>query len=397
VAAQAHRPIDREMPQAPLTLAVRDADVTRAAAQLAGHGRIAFDLESNGLFAYRASICVIQLGAAGEVTIVDGLAVKMDGLRTLLGEDGPIKVVHDVAFDARMLAEVGVPLGRCHDTSLTARMLGKPATGLGSLLESELGVKVDKSMQSHDWRKRPFDDAALAYLASDVLHLEALDDTLWGAAEAAQITAEIDEETRYRLGTAAASATTKDPRPPWVRVKGVERVPPADLPVLRQVAALRERESARLDVPPYKVMGNEVLLAIAKAKPQNLDELRRVRGAMQGPRASAMAKEMLEAVRQGLAEPIPDEERAMIERPRIAPSIIKAQRGRETRIMGWRREEAKARGVDEQVVLPGHCVKDIAEDAPATLEELGTVPGLGAFRVERYGAAILRAVLGEGP
>ena len=86
----------------------------------------------------------------------------------------------------------------------------------------------------------------------------------------------------------------------------------------------------------------------------------------------------------------------MIERPRLASSIIKAQRGRETRIMAWRREEAKARGVDEQVVLPGHCVKDIAEDAPATLEALEAVPGVGAFRVARYGAAILVAAQGDG-
>jgi ribonuclease D len=386
------------MPNPNVILATHGDDVVRAAERLAGSGRIAFDLESNGLFAYKATICVIQLAAAGEVTIIDGLTAKLDGVAALLGESGPIKVVHDVAFDARMLGEVGIPLGRCHDTSLAARMLGKAATGLGTLLETELGVKVDKSMQHADWRKRPFEADALGYLASDVAHLEALDDVLWAAAAAAQITSELEEETRYRLGTAIAAATTRDPRPPYVRIKGVDRVPPADLPVLRRVAAVRERESARLDVPPYKVLGNDVLLAIAKAKPRSLDELRRVRGATQGPRAASIAQEMLRAVREGLEDgPIPDDERAMLERPRVAPSLAKAQRARETRVMAWRREAAKARGVDEQVVLPGHCVKDAAEAFPRSAAELAVVPGLGEFRVERYGAEILRALEGPPP
>ncbi len=386
------------MANGPAILAIRDADVADAASRLAVHDRIAFDLESNGLFAYRASVCVIQLAGGTEVTIVDGLTAKLDALKELLGERGPIKVVHDVAFDARMLAEVGVALGRCHDTSLTARMLGKAATGLGALLSSELGVTVDKSMQHHDWRRRPFDAAALAYLASDVLHLEALDDALWGAATTAGITEEIEEETRYRLGTAQASAATPDPRPPYVRIKGVDRVPPADLPVLRRVAALRERESARLDVPPYKVLGNDVLLAVAKAKPRTIDELVRVRGATQGPRAGALAEPMLRAVGEGLDDgPIPEEERMMLERPRLAPAIAKAQRARETRVMAWRREAAKARGVDEQVVLPGHCVKDLAEESPRTPEELARTPGVGEFRVARYGAEILRALEGPPP
>jgi hypothetical protein len=48
------------------------------------------------------------------------------------------------------------------------------------------------------------------------------------------------------------------------------------------------------------------------------------------------------------------------------------------------------------VVLPGHCLKDAADSEPAGLDELARIPGLGAFRVERDGAAILRTLKGEG-
>lgn len=378
-----------------VTIAARERDVLRAAERLARATRVAFDLESNGLFAYRARMCTVQLGALGEVTVIDGLVASLAPLSTLLGERGPIKVVHDVAFDARMLAESGIELGNCHDTSLAARMLGKTATGLASLLWSELGVKVDKKLQSHDWGKRPFDAAALAYLASDVLHLEALDDLLWSAVEKAQIAAEVLEETRYRLQTAIASVKEGDHRPAFARIKGADRLAAADLAVLRRVAELREREAICIDVPPYKVLGNEVLLAIAKAKPRTLEELRRIRGATQGPRAGAMADEMLRAVLGGISDgSIPESDRAWLERPRVTMSVTRTRRAREARLIAWRRETAKARSVDEQVVLPGHCLKDLAESSARTPEDLARIPGVGVFRVERDGAAILRALEG---
>jgi ribonuclease D len=378
-----------------LTVATRAEEVARAAERFARAERVAFDLESNGLFVYKASICTLQLGTAGEVVVIDALTAPLTPLAPLLGDTGPIKVVHDVAFDARMLAERGIHLGNCHDTSIAARMLGRTSTGLATLLLGELGVAVDKSLQSHDWGKRPFDAAALAYLATDVLHLDALDDTLWAAIEGAGIADEVDEETRYRLKTAIAAAAEIDARPPYARIKGVERLSAAELPILRRVAELREREAARLDVPPYKVLGNEVLLAIVAARPASLDELRRVRGATQGPRASALANEMLRAVAAGVADgAIPENERAFLERPRVPSAVAKVRRAREARLLSWRREVAKARGVDEQVVLPGHCVKDLAETGPTSKEDLARLPGVGAFRVERDGDAILRAVEG---
>jgi ribonuclease D len=161
------------------------------------------------------------------------------------------------------------------------------------------------------------------------------------------------------------------------------------------VAELREREAARLDVPPYKVLGNEVLLAIASARPKTFEELRKVRGATSGPRAGALANEMLRAVAAGVADgAIPEAERAFFERPRLPNAIAKTRRARETRLLAWRKEAAKARGVDEQVVLPGHCVKQLAETGAATREEVAKIPGVGAFRAERDGDAIVRALEG---
>src|SRR5579859_912294 len=181
-----------------------ESDLRALVREAAGAPRVAVDLEASGMFAYRAAVCTVQLAwGEGEArAVVDAMATPIAPLAGLLGEDGPVKIVHDVAFDARMLAEAGVPLGNVHDTSLAARMLGRAATGLASLLESELGVRIGKAMQHHDWRIRPLDDAMLAYLAADVAHLAALEGALWREVEARGIEDAVLEETRYRLASA---------------------------------------------------------------------------------------------------------------------------------------------------------------------------------------------------
>jgi ribonuclease D len=100
-------------------------------------------------------------------------------------------------------------------------------------------------------------------------------------------------------------------------------------------------------------------------------------------------------VREGLddGDPAPEvpspakraEERALLER----------RRAREARLRAWRRQRARERGVDEQAVLPGHCLSDVAALREATREALAAVPGLGRGRLERDGEALL-ALVREG-
>jgi hypothetical protein len=53
--------------------------------------------------------------------------------------------------------------------------------------------------------------------------------------------------------------------------------------------------------------------------------------------------------------------------------------------------------VDEQVLLPGHCLKDAVAANVTTVDELARIRGIGAFRVARDGAAIVQALRGQGP
>jgi ribonuclease D len=407
--------VSDEQPQEPqpaphdqvvVTLVADEAALGRAIAALSRARVVALDAESNGLHAYRAVLCTLQLGGAydddeiSEVFVVDALALgdaKLTALGPLLGEQGPHKLVHDLAFDVRILAQHGLVLGRVIDTSILARFLGEKSTGLAALVGARVGIKLSKELQQHDWARRPLGRELLPYLAADVMYLPRLARGLQEAAREAGVAEDVEEETRYRLASALAAGDEVDPRPPYVRIKGAGPLDVPGLAVLRELAAVREAESARLGVPPFKVVANDVLLELARRRPRTPEEIRAVRGLERG-RGAGCVRAFAQAIARGLelgAIPAEEHEAFFARKPAPPREHVEARRAREQRLTGCRRAIAKARGVDEQAVLPGHCVQDLAELSPVDAEGLARVPGLGAHRIARDGAAILAALRGN--
>lgn len=377
----------------PLLVVSQPSDLAILLRDLEGVSRVAIDAEGNGLFAYRTRLCTLQLAweKADEVrvAIVDTLELAPAALASLLGPGGPIKLLHDCTFDVKMLSDSKVTVERVRDTSVLARMLGRKATGLASLLAGELDIKLDKGLQQHDWSRRPLEPHHLAYLADDVRYLMALDDKLAGEARALDIEEEVDVECAFKVR--GALLPPREKRPAYLRVRGNENLDKGGLSVLRRLVEERERIAAEWDQPPFKVASNEWLLSIARAKPTDVGELRRVRGGF-SPRLQGALPRLVAAVHAGLADGEPPPEPNA--EARIDRRVLAAQRAREKRLTTWRRKEAAERGVDEQVVLPGHCLQDLATLQSADLAAIAAVPGLGAKRLARYGERVA-ALLAE--
>ena len=60
-----------------------------------------------------------------------------------------------------------------------------------------------------------------------------------------------------------------------------------------------------------------------------------------------------------------------------------------------RRDLAQAAGLPPYVVFHDSTLRGIAEARPRTLAELSTIQGVGAAKLERYGAAMLAAVAAQ--
>ncbi|HKQ69751.1 MAG TPA: HRDC domain-containing protein, partial [Polyangiaceae bacterium] len=291
-------------------------DLVAVAGRAARAPTLALDVEGNGLFAYRAALCTVQLGwQEGDETviaIVDTLATDPAPLREILGPLGPAKVLHDFTFDAKLLAEAGVLLANLRDTSVLARMLGRKATGLASLLASELEISVTKELQQHDWSRRPLGAREIEYLAGDVRYLIGLHDKLATEARALDIEVEVEVECAFKLE--AALAPPRERRPAYLRIKGADDLDEVGLAVLRRLVDERERIAAQWDQPPFKVAGNDALLALAAARPTTGSELRRIRRGM-SPRLLGVADRLVASVLEGIADgQVPESDRADPER-----------------------------------------------------------------------------------
>lgn len=369
-----------------------DNELSALVEHLRSRSVIAVDIEANGLHAYRARLCVLQVGwREGDSTamaIVDALRMNLSALAPILAPDGPVKVLHDLTFDARMLQQEGILLGNVRDTSVAARFLGETSTGLASLTESLLGVPMSKGLQDHDWSRRPFTSQQLRYLAGDVEHLLTLDEQLRARTHDLGIEAEVAVETDYKLLTALRPAKTEG-RPAYAAVKGYRKLPPAGRAVLRQLVMARARIAEKLDVPPFRVVANALLLEIARREPTSVAAVRRMCGRRR--RAARHAEDWCEAVRVGKRAGAPPEAEERALAPEALPrEDLKKRQKLDKVVQRWRRAEAAKRNVDIQVVLPGHRVGAVvtallSSPAPESIQQaLDELEGVGRCRIDRY-------------
>jgi ATP-dependent DNA helicase RecQ len=63
-------------------------------------------------------------------------------------------------------------------------------------------------------------------------------------------------------------------------------------------------------------------------------------------------------------------------------------------LRSWRAQEAKTQAVPAYVIFQDTVLREIAAVQPRSLDELALVKGVGASKLERYGAAILRVLEG---
>ena len=66
--------------------------------------------------------------------------------------------------------------------------------------------------------------------------------------------------------------------------------------------------------------------------------------------------------------------------------------GRFAALKAWRAEVAREHNLPAYVVFHDATLAEMARAMPATLDELGGISGVGATKLERYGAAILRVL-----
>lgn len=345
---------------------------------------VAIDCEQNGLYAYQARVCLVQLSTAARDWIIDPLTeLRMERLAPLLADPGVVKVFHAAEEDVIGLwRDFGLEVRNLFDTMWAAKMLGWPRVGLAPILLERHGVTLDKRLQRHDWGKRPLDAAAVAYAQLDTHFLIGLyRDQERELASRGRL-----EDAREVFAELAESRPVVVEPEPWaLRIKGERDLDGRGRAIAHALADAREKQAKRLDRPPFKVIGDRELLALAIARPSTPEDVRAVEG-ISARLLDRNARWLASAVRRGLAaEPPP--------RPPKRPRDDAAARRYEA-MRRWRNAEAARHGVPGEVIVPNDALKVIARRDPRTLGELKGAGVLGPRRLAAHGEGLL-AVLAE--
>ena len=154
--------------------------------------------------------------------------------------------------------------------------------------------------------------------------------------------------------------------------------------ILRELYIAREHLARDKDTPPFKIMLDKILIAVAQAAPSSLSDLAEI-DSMSPTLVRRYGRILIEAVAAGMRAkvplpPPPD--------PPADPVVVE----RYTALREWRKARALERGVESDVIISKDALWTLAERAPDSLDEMDDVRGLGPWRLGVYGVEILEVI-----
>lgn len=259
----------------------------------------ALDTEADNLYHYRTRVCLLQFLVDGEIYLVDVLApMDFAPLWELLAKKHLL--MHGSDFDVRLLFDLcGFRAKSLFDTMLAAQLLNRQRIGLAALLEEHFGVALDKDSQKANWSKRPLTKKLLDYAALDVFYLPRLRDILTDELGKLGRLGWLDQQCQRQI-EAGLNGFPRDDENAW-RIGRSERLHPHGLAVLHAVWHWREDWARKLDVPPFKVTGNDMLIKIAEAADQGSSTQNILENVNLGRRHERLAASLFAALEAGFA------------------------------------------------------------------------------------------------
>lgn len=374
---------------APPTLVEDSAALRRLVEDLAAHDEIAVDTEADSFFSYREKVCLMQITVAERDYLVDPLGgLDLSPLGAILADPRRTKVFHDGEYDVLILKRAwGFEFGGLFDTRVAASALGEANPGLAGVLKAHFDLDLDKSLQRSDWSARPLSPKQIRYAQYDTHYLVGLMHRQKEALADAGREAVVEGECRRleQLVPPDASFSADE----FVRIKGVRELSKQGRQNLRELFGLRDRLAADADLPPFKVLSNQALMAMAERPPANLRELAGLSG-ISSRVARKHGEEVLAAIVR--ARELGPLERLPVARRNDGPSMDEIEHELLERLKQWRKQKALSEGFDAALVLNRHVLTRLALEKPRTSEALSRVEGVLAWQLERFGDDLAGAI-----
>jgi ribonuclease D len=367
------------------TLITAREHLEEVCADLAKCDRLAFDTESNGFYAYRERVCLIQISSPDEDFIVDPIAITdVSALGPLFSAPRIEKLFHAGEYDVLCLKrDYGFTFSNLYDTMIAARVLGIKELGLAAAIERHFGIVISKKLQRADWGKRPLTHEMIRYAQGDTHYLmRVADEQKRALIEKGRLD---DAREAFRdLEALEPTIKTFDPEGYW-KLIGRAEIGGTAAAALREVWLYREQQAQSRDRAPFRVMPEDLMLRIAQALPETREALAAVKG---------MSPYILERFGSGLL--------SAVERGRSAPPAVRPPQPEKRRmpddewkvfeaLRTWRKERGEKDGVEPVVILSTDSLRQVASFA--CRHDGDPLGPLSDLKKQRYGEDIRRVVL----
>lgn len=278
-----------------------DSQLAALVDRLAGHAHLAFDTEFVSEHTYRSQLCLIQVAAPGTLAVIDTLKVReLDPFWRLLTDPGRTTIVHagreEMGF---ILHAIQARPASLFDVQVASGLVDHdyPA-GYASIVRRFLNLPTNKGETRTDWRMRPLSPAQLEYALDDVRHLE----RLWRKLEGKLATAGRTEWMHQEMLSWQDDVEESFVRKRWRRVSGLNGLSRRELAIARELWHWRDGIASDRDMPPKRVLRDDLLVELCKRKSADERQISAVRG-MQRSDLRHILKGISAAIERGLSLP----------------------------------------------------------------------------------------------
>lgn len=236
---------------------------------------VALDTEFMRVDTFYPIAALLQIGDGQRAYLIDPLTIdNWQPLAALLENPAVVKVVHACSEDLEVLLRLTGSLpAPLFDTQLAAAYLNLGfSMGYSRLVQEVLGIELPKGETRSDWLQRPLSQTQVSYAAEDAVHLAQVftelrpklsaDKYRWVLEDGAELVANLRREV--------------DPYEVYREAKLAWKLSRAQLAVLRELCAWREREARARDLPRNRIVREHALWPLAKTQPDTLSALAKI-------------------------------------------------------------------------------------------------------------------------
>lgn len=256
---------------------------------------------------YWPELCLVQIANDREAAAIDP---KADGLNLtplldlLTANEDVLKVFHAGGQDVEIIFNLtGRTPHPIFDTQIAMMAISQSEQiGYANLVESWLGLTIDKGARFTDWSRRPLTDRQIEYAIGDVTHLSGIFPRILERLRKTGRGAWLDIEME-RL--ADPENYRNDPGTVWQKIRAPSRNAQV-LGRLKALAAWREEEAQNKNIPRGRIVRDETLADLASHPPKKQEDLAKVRGLSGAWKDNDIGKRLMRTLRD--AEPLPHDE-----------------------------------------------------------------------------------------